>query len=64
MKDVKTTVPASGVPAILGREVSEDTCSVSLSETDATDVMATAENPPAANETALRAARRFLQQHG
>lgn len=40
------------------------TCSVRLSERDAAEVMAVADNPPAPNEAALEAARRFLQRHG
>ena len=42
----------------------EATCSVRLSEKDEAEVLATAENPPAPNEAALQAARRFMQRHG
>ena len=45
-------------------QVPEATCSVRLSERDAAEVVAAAEAPPAPNEAALRAARRFLEHHG
>ena len=63
MKDVDTTVPACGSPAVPQRAAPEASCSVRLSEKDAAQVMAAAEEPPAPNEAALRAARRFLQNH-
>ena len=37
---------------------------VRLSERDEAQVLAAAENPPAPNEAALQAARRFMQRHG
>jgi hypothetical protein len=55
---------ASENPAIPPHELAADTCSVRLSERDAAEVMAAAENPPAPTEAALRAARQFLQGHG
>jgi uncharacterized protein (DUF1778 family) len=42
----------------------EGTCSVRLSERDEAQVLAAAENPPAPNEAALQAARRFMQRNG
>ena len=44
--------------------VPEATCSVRLSERDEAEVMAAAEKPPAPNEAALQAAKRFIQRHG
>jgi hypothetical protein len=64
MNNVETTGPACGPPAVPPRDAPEDTCSVRLSEKDAAQVMASAEDPPPPNEAALRAARRFLQNHG
>jgi hypothetical protein len=64
MKDADTTVPACGSPAVPQRAAPEDSCSVRLSEKDDAQVTAAAEAPPAPNEAALRAARRFLQNHG
>jgi hypothetical protein len=49
---------------VVGTDAPEPTCSVDLSERDAAAVMASAENPPAPNEAALQAARRFLEHHG
>jgi uncharacterized protein (DUF1778 family) len=43
--------------------VPEATGSVRLSEKDETEVMALAEKPPAPNEAALQAARRFIERH-
>jgi uncharacterized protein (DUF1778 family) len=51
-------------PVIPQPQAPETTCSVRLSERDEADVLAAAENPPAPNEAALQAARRFLQRHG
>jgi hypothetical protein len=42
----------------------ETTCSVRLTERDEAAVLAAADNPPAPNEAALQAARRFIQRHG
>jgi uncharacterized protein (DUF1778 family) len=42
----------------------EATCSVRLTERDEAAVLAVADNPPAPNEAALQAARRFIQRHG
>ena len=51
-------------PAIPQPQVPEATCSVRLSERDEAAVLAAAEKPPAPNEAALQAARRFIQRHG
>jgi hypothetical protein len=45
-------------------ETPEGTCSVRLSERDEAEVLSAAENPPAPNEAAVQAARRFMQRHG
>ena len=42
----------------------EATCSVRLTERDEAAVLAAADNPPAPNEAALQAAKRFIQRHG
>lgn len=60
MENRKPADPAPGVPAIPECQPPEDTCSVRLSEKDEAAVLAAAENAPAPNEAALRAARRFL----
>jgi uncharacterized protein (DUF1778 family) len=57
-------VQTCGSPAIPQPQVPEATCSVRLSEKDAVEVVATAEKPPAPNEAALKAAKRFIQRHG
>ncbi len=64
MDKVESTVPGCPSPPIAPPALPEDSCSVRLSERDAAEVMATADNPPAPNEAALNAAKRFLQQHG
>jgi hypothetical protein len=48
-------------PPIPGSAVSEDVGCVCLSERDASEVMATAENPPTPNAAALSAAKLLLQ---
>jgi hypothetical protein len=62
--NTQTGVPTCDSPAIPPLQVAEATCSVRLSERDAAEVMATAAKPPAPNEAALQAARRFIQRHG
>lgn len=64
MDNTQTGVQPCGNPVIPQPQVPEATCSVRLSERDEAEVMAAAENPPAPNETALQAARRFIQRHG
>ena len=64
MDNTKTGVPTCGSPAFPEPQVPEATCSVRLSERDEAQVLAAAENPPAPNEAALQAARRFMQRHG
>lgn len=64
MEDVVMPTSAGYKPVIPHQEPPAGTCSVSLSERDAAEVMAAAENPPAPNDAALRAAKRFLQGHG
>lgn len=44
--------------------VPEVTCSIRLSEKDEAQILSSAEKPPAPNEAAVQAARRFLQNHG
>lgn len=51
--------PATGQP-----EESEVACSVRLSERDEAAVLAAADKPPAPNQAALQAAKRFIQRHG
>lgn len=51
-------------PAIPMPQVAEATCSIRLSERDEAAVMSAADKPPAPNEAALQAARRFIQRHG
>jgi hypothetical protein len=62
--NAQTGVPTPEPPVIPQSQVPEATCSVRLSERDEAEVLATAENPPAPNEAALRAAKRFLERHG
>ena len=64
MDNTQTDVQTYGSPVIPEPQVPEATCSVRLSERDEAEVMAAAENPPAPNEAALQAARRFIQRHG
>ncbi len=64
MESTLTGVPNCESPQIPQPPAPEVTCSVRLSERDAAEVMATAEKPPAPNEAALQAARRFIQRHG
>jgi uncharacterized protein (DUF1778 family) len=64
MDNTQTGVQASGSPTIPQPQAPEATCSVRLSERDEAEVMAAAEKPPAPNEAALQAARRFIQRHG
>jgi hypothetical protein len=62
--NAQTNIPTCESPAIPQPQTPEVTCSVRLSEKDEAMVMASAENPPAPNEAAVQAARRFLQRHG
>ena len=64
MDSTLTGVRTCGTPEVLQQQTPEATCSIRLSERDAAAVIATAENPPAPNEAALQAARRFVQRHG
>jgi uncharacterized protein (DUF1778 family) len=61
MESTLTGVP-TGSPENLQPQAQEATCSIRLSERDAAEVMATADKPPAPNEAALQAARRFIQR--
>jgi hypothetical protein len=60
----KTDIAAYENPVLPQPQAPEATCSIRFSERDAAEVMAAAESPPAPNEAALRAARRFLEHHG
>jgi uncharacterized protein (DUF1778 family) len=60
----QTGVQPCESPAVPQPQTPEGACSVRLSERDEAEVMAAAENPPAPNEAALQAARRFIQRHG
>lgn len=64
MDNTQTSVSTDGSPTIPQHQVPEATCSVRLSERDEAEVLAAAEKPPAPNEAALQAARRFIQHHG
>ena len=64
MDSTLTDVGTCGSPRPSQPQVPEATCSIQLSERDAAEVMAAAEKPPAPNEAALQAARRFIQRHG
>jgi uncharacterized protein (DUF1778 family) len=64
MEKGETTLPGCESPAPVRPALPEDTCSVRLSDRDAAEVMATADNPPAPNAAALNAAKRFLQRDG
>jgi hypothetical protein len=59
-----TDVQPAASPAIPQPPAPEATCSVRLSERDEAAVPAAADKPPAPNEAALQAARRFIQRHG
>lgn len=60
--DTQTCGSAAGI--IPPSQAPEAICSVRLSERDEAQVMAAAEKPPAPNEAALKAARRFMQRNG
>ena len=64
MDKTGTNTHTQGQPATPEPLTPEGTCSVRLSEADEGQVLAASENPPAPNEAALQAARRFLQRHG
>jgi hypothetical protein len=64
MDTADTSNSALGNQVVVGTHTPEPACSVELSERDAAAVMASAENPPAPNEAAFQAARRFLKRHG
>ena len=55
---------AFGNPVITRSRTPEPTCLVELSDRDAEAVLSAAQNPPAPNEAALQAARRFRRHHG
>jgi hypothetical protein len=63
MGNGESTVPA-GENALVPQPAPEESCCVRLSERDAEQVKAAAENPPLPNAAALEAAKRFLQQQG
>ena len=63
MDKTQTGVEPSGSLAIPEPQPEEAACSVRLSERDEAAVMAAAEKPPAPNEAALQAAKRFIQRH-
>jgi hypothetical protein len=62
--NTQTDVQACNDPTIPQPQEPEVTCSVRLSERDEAEVMAAAEKPPAPNEAAVQAARRFMQRNG
>jgi hypothetical protein len=64
MDKTQTGVQPSGNPVVPQAQAPEATCSVRLSERDEAAVLAAADKPPAPNEAALQAARRFIQRHG
>jgi hypothetical protein len=64
MDKTQTGVPTCGSPLNPQPQVPEAICSVRLSAKDEAEVMAAAEKPPAPNEAAVQAARRFIQHHG
>jgi hypothetical protein len=64
MDSTLTGVPTWENPEIPKPQVPEATCSIHLSEKDAAAIMATAEKPPAPNDAATQAAKRFLKRHG
>ena len=64
MDKTQTGVQPGENPAIPEPQAPEAVCSVRLSERDEAAVLAAADKPPAPNEAALQAARRFIQRHG
>lgn len=64
MDKTLTDIQPVGSPAIPQPPAQEATCSVRLSARDEAAVLAAADKPPAPNEAALQAARRFIQRHG
>lgn len=64
MDKTLTDIQPVGTSAIPQPPAPEATCSVRLSERDEAAVLAAADKPPAPNEAALQAARRFIQRHG
>jgi len=64
MENTQTGIPNPGGPLPPQPQGPEATCSVRLSEKDEAQVLAAAENPPAPNAAAIRAARRLLQRDG
>ena len=64
MESTQTDIHTGERPMIPPSQPPEATCSIRLSERDEAEIMATAEKPPAPNEAALQAARRFVQRHG
>ena len=64
MDNTQTQAQTGSSPAIPPPQTPEAICSVRLSERDEAQVMAAAEKPPAPNEAALKAARRFIQRNG
>jgi hypothetical protein len=64
MDKTQTGVQPGESPALPPPQAPEEACSVRLSERDEAAVLAAAEKPPAPNEAALQAARRFMQRHG
>jgi hypothetical protein len=56
-----TDTSSCGSPSLPQPQPMEGTSSVRLSERDEAAILAAAQYPPAPNEAALQAARRFLQ---
>jgi uncharacterized protein (DUF1778 family) len=64
MDKIDSAVPACESPVVPASGIPEDSCCVRLSDRDAAQVVASAENPPAPNPAALEAAKRYMQEHG
>jgi hypothetical protein len=64
MDKTQTGVQPTGSPVIPSPQVPEAVCSVRLSPRDEAAVLTAADRPPAPNEAALEAARRFIRSHG
>ncbi len=64
MHNTQTGVQTHEHTVIPQAQAPDATCSVRLSARDEAEVMAVAEKPPAPNDAALEAAKRFLERHG
>ena len=53
MDKTETSIPHYAIPVVPQAETPEPGCSIRLSERDAAEVLATAENPPAPNEASF-----------